>query len=105
VALGRVFSRDDEFPLNRYDSSMDTQERTLASIREQARKSLQGLCQFCQCAGVLTNAFAGLAYVRVAFLCTSVDSFSTFFSRTSNQGGLPFKSRYSLQDEIFKALE
>jgi hypothetical protein len=37
---------------SRYDSGVDNQGRTLASIGEQARKSLQGLCQFCQCAAL-----------------------------------------------------
>jgi len=91
---GRCSQEAANFFSNRYDWGMDTQVRTLTSIREQARKSLQGLCQFCQCAvvGVSANAFAGLADARAAFLCASVDSFSTFFLRASNQGVLPFKS-------------
>src|SRR5215203_1792811 len=49
--------------------------------------------------------FAGSTDAKAILLCASVDFFSTFFLRVSNQRVLSFNSGYSLSREIFKTLE
>ena len=91
---------------SRYDSGMDNQGRTLASIGEEARKSQQGLCQFCQCAALGFSRMRSRAW-RMFGLLSCVPLWTPFyiFLRASNHGVLSFKSGYSLQDKILKTLE
>jgi hypothetical protein len=106
VALRRVFSRGDEFLLKQVRFGYGfTRENSAIDWRTSPKEPTGPLSVLSvRCAGVSANAFAGHSDARAALLCTSVGSFSTFFLRASSRGGLPFKSGYSLQDEILKIL-
>jgi hypothetical protein len=72
------FSRGNVFLLKqvrfRYRCS---KERTLGTIGERARKSLQGLCQFCQCAALGFPRMRPRAFRMLGLLCC-VPLWSTF---------------------------